>query len=84
MYAYTYDYRNRLIQVDNVASGSAIVNYLYDGNNRRVKKDLETGTDVVYTYDGWQVVEEREDNGTWEPRRQFVYGGRYNHEPLIF
>jgi RHS repeat-associated protein len=40
---------------------------------------------VVYLYDGWQVVEERElDGATWEARRQFVYGGVYIDEPLIF
>jgi len=44
---------NRLIQVDNVASGSAIVSYLYDALNRRVKKDKSgLENDVVYLYDG--------------------------------
>ena len=36
--------------------------YLYDGLNRRIKKDLDTGTDVVYLYDGWRRIEEREDD----------------------
>jgi len=40
---------------------------------------------VIYLYDGWQCIEEREDDGgTWEARRQYVYGGIYIDEPLIF
>jgi len=50
---------------------------------------------VVYIHSGlaghslgggsWQCIEEREDDGgTWEARRQYVYGGRYIDEPLIF
>jgi len=89
-----YDYRNRLIKVehtnnygDTPPTWSIVVEYYYDGLNRRVKKGLSAGTDVVYLYDGWQVVEEREyDAGdtAWEPRRQFVYGGTYIDEVLIF
>jgi len=56
----------RLIQVDNVASGSAIVSYLYDGVNRRVKKDKSgLADDVVYLYDGWRLVEERTPTNKW-------------------
>jgi len=56
----------RLIQVDNVASGSAIVSYLYDGVNRRVKKDKPgLADDVVYLYDGWRLVEERTPTNKW-------------------
>ena len=29
--------------------------YLYDKLNRRVKEDLDSSTDVVYLYDGWQA-----------------------------
>ena len=36
-------------------------------------------------YDGWQCVEERElDGGTWVMRRQYVYGGQYIDEPVLF
>ncbi len=60
--------------------------------NRRVKKDLDTGTDVIYLYGGWQVLEEREwdtngegaEDDKWEPRRQYVYGATYIDEVLIF
>ncbi|MFW6159392.1 MAG: hypothetical protein ACOC8E_08555, partial [Planctomycetota bacterium] len=40
---------------------------------------------MVYLYDGWQVVEEREPDGqAWEARRQFITGATYIDEPLIF
>ena len=58
--------------------------YLYDGHNRRIKKDLDTGVDVVYLYDGWRVIEERVDDSGWEARRQYVHGGRYIDEVLLF
>jgi len=61
------DYRNRLVKVEHsddygeeTPTWSTVVEYYYDGLNRRVKKDLATGADVVYLYDGWQVLEERE------------------------
>ena len=91
---YNYDYRNRLLKVEHTdnygedtPSYSTVVDYYYDGLNRRVKKDLAADTDVYCLYDGWQVLEEREyDSGDtqWEPRRQYVYGGLYIDEPLIF
>ena len=50
-----------------------------------MKKDLTTGTDVVYLYDGWSCIEEREfDDPNWEARRQYVYGGQYIDEVLLF
>jgi len=83
---FVYDYRNRIIEVQD-QNQSTVMKYCYDGLNRRVKKDLDSGTDILYIYDGWQVVEEREyDAGdtAWEARRQYVYGGIYIDEPLIF
>ena len=89
---YSYDYRNRLIKIEHsddydeeTPTWSTVVQYEYDGLNRRVKKDLASGTDVVYLYDGWQMLEERElDGEAWEARRQFVYGGLYIDEPVAF
>ena len=58
---------------------------IYQGPEPPRGKDLDTGTDLLYIYDGWQCIEEREDDGsTWEARRQYVYGGIYIDEPLIF
>ena len=59
----------------------------YDSLNGCVKKDFETGTDVMYTYDGWQCIEERDwdsADGAWEPRRQYVYGSQYIDEVVLF
>jgi RHS repeat-associated protein len=64
---------------------TTVVQYEYDGLNRRVKKDLASGTDVVYLWDRWQMLEEQElDGETWEARRQYVYGGLYIDEPVTF
>ena len=89
---FTYDYRNRLIKIEHSENydqpsptWTLVANYYYDGLNRRVKKVLQSGTDVLYLYDGWQCIEEREyDNPNWEARRQYVYGGMYIDEPCIF
>ena len=91
---FNYDYRNRLIKAEHTdnyggqtPTWSTIVTYYYDGLNRRVKKDFPAATDIIFLNDGWQELEEREyDTGDsrWEPRRQFVYGGTYIDEPLIF
>jgi len=83
----------RLIEVK--IGGNTQVRYYYDGLNRLAKKDLTTGNDTIYLYDGWRCIEERElDGEAWEARRQYVYGGIYiDHaaarlrqasEPLIF
>ena len=87
---YTYDCPNPLIKVESKTTGSysPVVEYLYDGLNRRVKKDLTSGADIVYIYDGWRVIEERiwhtfEESSWWVPLRQYVYGGRYIDERLI-
>ena len=86
-YRCSYDYKNRLTLVENKTTGqyAQVVTCLHDGNNRKVKKDLASGTDVVYIYDGWQCIEEREYiSGTWKAKRQFVFGGLYLDEPLLF
>jgi len=93
---FVYDYRNRVIEVKHKttppAEWASIAKYFYDAFNRRIEKVLTTGNDVVYLYEGWRCIEEREwdENGegeeddAWEPRRQYVYGGIYIDEPLIF
>ena len=86
---YTYDFRNRLIKAEHSANydqqtptWTTTVDYLVDGLNRRVKKDLPgAGVDVIFVYDGWRCIEERE-NG--QAVRQFVFGGLYLDEVLLF
>ena len=55
---FTYDYRNRLIKIEHTStyngdtpSWDVVVRYFYDGLNRLLKKDLNSGTDVIYLYD---------------------------------
>lgn len=39
---------------------------------------------MLYLYDGWRCIEEREDDTGWEAHRQYVWGGLYLDEILIF
>ena len=87
---YTYDYRNRLIEVEStdditvdpeLVDWDPVATYAYDALNRRVKKDLTSGNDIMYTYDGWRCIEESEyTGGQWVAMRQYVYGARYLDE----
>jgi len=84
---YTYDHRNRLVTVEDTSNIEATppnwnekAAYVYDGLNRRVKKDLDTGTDILYIYDGWQCIEERNAASPSTVLRQYVYGGQYIDE----
>ena len=89
---YTYGYKNRLLKVERSGNYNGqtptwdlVVEYLYDASNRRVKKDLQSGTDVVYLYDGWRCIEEKDYVAdAWHTKRQYVFGGLYLDEPLIF
>ena len=61
---HVYDYRNRLIEVWETEAydendpestnwgNDPVARYYYDGLNRKIKKVLDTGTDVVYIYNG--------------------------------
>ena len=78
-YRYTYDYRSRLIKVEHsdnydqqTPTWNTVGDYLCDGVNRRVKKDLPgEGIDVIFLYDGWRYIEERELNGgNWQAARR--------------
>ena len=83
---YQYDALNRLIQVNRVSDGLVIAAYLYDANNRRVRKTIANGglagnipngtTD--YIWQGWQTMEERNPFGgsgsTDTPVKQYVWG----------
>ena len=75
-------FSNRLITV--TTDGTKTADYFYDALNRRIKKDLTSGDDVIYLYDGWRCIEElEEDGGVWTTARQHVYGGQYVDGPLI-
>ena len=66
-------------EIVHAAAFSADAQYSYDGLNRRVKKDLATGTDVLYIYDGWRCIEERDWDDPWRVGTEDVYSlARHN------
>ena len=89
---YTYDHRNRLVKVEDTTdidpeppaepNWNVKATYVYDGLNRRVKKDLDSGTDILYIYDGWQCIEERNAASPSTVLRQYVYGRQYIDEAV--
>lgn len=66
---YAYDFRNRLTEVRDRATGELIAAYAYDAFNRRVAKWTEGGR-TRCIYDEWKVVEERD--GTEQAQRQYL------------
>ena len=83
---FIYDFRNRLIEVQD-QSQQPIVRYYYDGLNRLVKKDLTAGdtNDRIFLYDGWRRVRDYKLVDTaWQPTREYIWGGTYIDELLAF
>ncbi|MFO8007787.1 MAG: RHS repeat-associated core domain-containing protein [Candidatus Brocadiia bacterium] len=81
---YTWDYRNRLIEVQEKQSGTwtTIAEYTYDANNRRVVKEVTNKGDLNGTtrfawggQSAWQCLEERDGSGSLVAR--FVYSPGY-------
>ncbi|HOW35740.1 MAG TPA: RHS repeat-associated core domain-containing protein [Candidatus Omnitrophota bacterium] len=56
---YTYDTENHLSSVSGLGSGV----YSYDGLGRRISKTVG-GSTTYFVYDGDQIIEERDSNGT--------------------
>jgi YD repeat-containing protein len=50
---YSWDYRNRLTKV---TSGSQVVEYLYDAEDKRVGKKINGVTTEKYVYDGADIA----------------------------
>ncbi len=62
--SYAWDFRNRLVEVTDVASGQPVARYTYDALDRRVSKTVfdaagSVTDEIRYRYDNWQVVEEQ-------------------------
>jgi RHS repeat-associated protein len=83
-----YDYRNRLIEVRDKASGNLIARYLYLADNRRSRKtvfsQMQPGAaekETAFLYDGWRVIEEQ-DGQTGRTETSYVYAQGYLDEPL--
>jgi RHS repeat-associated protein len=77
--AYTYDYRNRLVEASDGIS--AIVQYTYDSLGRRIKKVTDSNT-TYYYYDTMGRVIAEVSNNEWE--RSFVYGNRLDEMLAMF
>lgn len=80
---FAWDYENLLTHATVPGDPDQTHVYEYDAFRRRVKKNLDDGSSVVYAYSGWQVVAEYEDGALpISPTRTFVFGA-YIDEPLM-
>jgi len=96
---YVYDAWNRLVEVweddgdstKEIAGGSPddtlIARYEYDGQNRRIAKQVYTGGSLdhtldMYYNDNWQILEVRKD-GNANPLKQYVWHTYYIDAPAI-
>ena len=68
---YSYDFKNRLVEVRDQATSILISRYAHDAFDRRREKTLPAGT-TRYLLDGFEVVEERD--GADVVTRQYVWG----------
>lgn len=67
-WTYTYDAQNRLTSAHNI---STTVAFAYDAKNRCVKR-VVNGVATYLTYDGWNLIEERDASGAEQAR--YVHG----------
>ena len=75
-YLYTYDFANRLVQVES-QSNVVITKFAYDALGRRIRKEVVGEYTRIYMWSGSRLMEQREDqdlDGTYERVRQLVYG----------
>ncbi len=93
---YIWDAWNRLVAVwlddgdgtkeitGETPDDTLVATYRYDGLGRRIQKVVEGDPDVTYDYyySGYQVVEVRKD-GSEHPYKQYVWGIRYVHSPVL-
>jgi len=83
-YTFEWDFRNRLHRITRASDGAPIAVYAYDPRNRRIRKIVTNSRHLNgitdFYYDGWQVIEEREQPD--KLIQQYVYGV-YIDEPLV-
>ena len=72
-YQYTYDYENRIIEIEDI-NDVTVAEFAYDALGRRIKKyDSKADSTTYYYYnDKWQVLAEADSNG--DHLIHFVYG----------
>ena len=78
---FNWDYLNRLRRVARKDGVGVIAEYTYDADGRRIRKVVTNGGlrgdptlngTTTFHYDGWRVVEERDDSD--DLTQQYVYG----------
>ncbi len=80
----SYNAENRLVRVEpeTPSDGDKRLEFTYDYMGRRVKKavyDYSAGSwnlekELLFVYDGWNLIEEITDDGTTQTSRYFVWG----------
>ncbi len=86
---YRYDAENRLIEAEpaNPAENDQKSEYIYDFMGRRVKKtvfayvsgDWQSEKEILFAYDGWNLIRETVREGGNENSRYFVWGLDISH-----
>jgi hypothetical protein len=71
---YGYDFLNRLVSIRRKSDGQQLAAYSYDAFMRQTSRSVFLGTPATthQVWDGWQLVEERDQSGTLQA--QHVYG----------
>jgi len=80
--SYAYDYRNRLIEVQNNESAT-IAEYTFDALGRRIKKVVD-GVTTYFFYDTSNRVIAEYEGETPELTKEFVYGNGVNEVLAMF
>ena len=63
MYQYTYDYRNRLVEIEELSTGTQLYTFSYDHENRLIEY-TQNGISKTLSYAGPEVIEETENTNT--------------------
>ena len=82
-YEYTYDYENRLIEVNDV-NGTRVADFTYDTAGRRIRKidSAASATTLYYYNNNWQVLAEYSPGAPPVLQRSYIYGN-YIDEVLV-
>ena len=73
-YTFEWNAANQLLKVRNRSTTALIATYTYDYLGRRVRK-VTSSLDIVYVYDGWNLIAEYDNSGS-DPAldRTYVWG----------
>ena len=74
IYTFEWNAENQLLKVRNRSTTALIATYTYDYLGRRVRK-VTSSLDIVYVYDGWNLIAEYDNSGS-DPAldRTYVWG----------